>query len=260
MIKVQQSLEEFWHREPWLESGRAEKVNPHLSLIFNLTRTHECSSHYLKASLSSALENNSYLVFAELFRTDYAFLSKAEKQVVHISMYTQCKIPSNRCRCRDAICEMHQLALLPLKCKVKVMYVTGWKQKCDVWKQAWNSGVDFDIVCELGFSEKREGILMHLKYSFIFLKREMYWDTSHTMMNLDKFSKLEILEFQNIAMHAIRKLICTAAVITKVQNPLPCKGICVCTGLANLHVWQVNRGCLLFQHQRQCFNNTSFRA
>lgn len=48
---------------------------------------------------------------------------------MYIFVYMQCKISSNRCRCVDAICEMHQLALLPLRCKhlaafVKVMYVT----------------------------------------------------------------------------------------------------------------------------------------
>lgn len=69
---------------------------------------------------------------------------------------------------------------------IKVMYVTGWKQKCDVWrqKQAWNTGVDFDTASELGFLEKLEGRLMGLKYSLVFLKkRGMYWETAHT----DKF-------------------------------------------------------------------------
>lgn len=76
-------------------------------------------------------------------------------------------------------------------------------------------------------------------------------------MSLDKFSKLEMMEFQNISMHKLGKLIGTEAVITKVLNPLACKGICVHTGLANLHIWQVNIEGLLFKHQRQYFNNTS---
>lgn len=51
LSKVQQILDNFWHREPWLEGGWAEKVSPQLSLTFNLTQTHECPSHSLKASL-----------------------------------------------------------------------------------------------------------------------------------------------------------------------------------------------------------------
>lgn len=98
-----------------------------------------------KPPLSSALKNKLFS-FAELFRADYVFLSKTEKQVMHIFMYTQCKIPSNRCRCRDAICEMHQLALLPLKCKVSCSLHKGYvcnRLKAEMWCLKAKAGMKY---------------------------------------------------------------------------------------------------------------------
>lgn len=61
------------------------------------------------------------------------------------------------------------------------MYVTGWKQKCDVWrrKQAWISGVNFDTASVLGFLEMWERRLMGLKYSLVFKKRNILRDFSY---------------------------------------------------------------------------------
>lgn len=143
---------------------------------------------------------------------------------------------------------------------IKVMYVTGWKQKCDVWrwKQAWNSGVDFDTASELGFLEKREGRLMGFKYSLVFLKRRVCIEILLIAWQVwINFQNWRCWSFRTYLCIQLGKFICTAAVITEVQNPLSCKGICVSTGLADLPVWQVNIGDLLFQHQRQYFNNTS---
>lgn len=123
-----------------------------------------------KPPLSSALKNKSYLL---LLNCSELIISSYQKQrnkwctflCIRSAKYHQTDVGVEMLfvRCTSWLCCPSNARYLSVF--IKVMYVTGWKQKCDVWrqKQAWNTGVDFDTASELGFLGKWEGRLMGLK-------------------------------------------------------------------------------------------------
>lgn len=131
-----------------------------------------------KPPFSSALKNNSYLV---LLNCSELIMPSYQKQrnkwctflCIGSAKYHQTDVGVEMlfARCTSWLCCPSNARYLAVF--IKVMYITGWKQKCDVWrrKQAWNSGVDFDAASELGFLEKWGGKLMGLKYSLGFFKK-----------------------------------------------------------------------------------------
>lgn len=128
-----------------------------------------------KPPFSSAFKNNSYSVLlncSELIMPSYQ--EQRNKWCTFLCIrsakyyQTDVGVEMLFARCTSWLCCPSNARYLAVF--IKVMYVTGWKQKCDVWrrKQAWISGVDFDIASVLGFLEMWEGRLMGLKYSLVF--------------------------------------------------------------------------------------------